>query len=82
MNVSARYGASSLYTSFKTSFAIPSGPGAFPLGSFFSSLSSSVFGISWAGSYILTSNASNTVEFDMPAYPGLHPGFPVASYTF
>ena len=34
-----------------------------------------------AGSYILTSNASNTVEFDMPAYPGLHPGFPVASHT-
>ena len=32
-----------------------------------------------AGSYILASNASNTIEFDMPAYPRLYPSFPVAS---
>jgi len=31
-----------------------------------------------AGSYILASNASNTVEFDMPAYLGLYPSFLVA----
>ena len=29
------------------------------------------------GSYILASSASNTVEFNMPAYPGLYPSFPV-----
>ena len=33
---------------------------------------------SQAGSYILASNTSNTVEFDMPAYPGLYPSFQAA----
>ena len=32
-----------------------------------------------AGSYIL---ASNIVEFDMPAYPGLYPSFPELIPTF
>ena len=42
VNASAKYGASSLYTSFRTLFAILSRPGAFPLGSFSSFLSNSV----------------------------------------
>ena len=47
VNTSVRYSVSSLYTSFRTLFAILSGPGAFLLGSFSSSLSSSVSGKSW-----------------------------------